>query len=135
MTFKLKNNYRFLKHKLSAFQWYIVMIWKSWFFVIFIDVRALKMAPDGPWGLKNNYRFFVRFLLYYTRSVDHLYFSWINGNITLAQQLYSVFYKGQKVIGYWFREEHLQIVILFHIGNHIFRHVTTLMPACKPRQS
>ena len=78
-------------------------------------------------------RFFARFFLDYTRSVDHLYFSRIDDNITLAQQLYSVFYKGQKMIGHWFREELLQIVILLHIGNHIFRHVVTLLSACKLR--
>ena len=38
--------------------------------------------------------FFARFPFDNTRSVDHLYFSWIDGNISLAQQLYSVFYEG-----------------------------------------
>ena len=52
MTFKLKNNYRFLKHKLSAFHWYISCHdVKSWFFVIFW-CTSFKMAPDAPWGLK-----------------------------------------------------------------------------------
>ena len=38
--------------------------------------------------------FFARFPFDYACSVDHLYFSWIDGNITLAKQLYSVFYEG-----------------------------------------
>ena len=38
-------------------------------------------------------RVFAGFLPDYTRSVDHLYFSRVDDNITLAQQLYSVFYK------------------------------------------
>ena len=77
----------------------------------------------------------ARFPLDYTCCVDQLSFSWIDGNISLAQQLYSVFYEWQKMIGYLFREELLQIVILFPIGNHIFRHVATSVSACKLRLS
>ena len=54
---------------------------------------------------------------------------------SLAQQRNSVFYKQFKMVGYGFREELLQIVILLRIGNHIFRNVVTLVSACKLRQS
>ena len=79
--------------------------------------------------------FFARFPLHYTCCVDQLYFSRVNCSISLAQQLYSMFYERQKMIGYLFRKELLQIVILFPIGNHIFRHVATLVSACKLRLS
>merc|ERR1711872_85030 len=71
----------------------------------------------------------------YTCCVDQLYFSWVNCSISLEQQLYSVFYEPQKMIGYLFRKELLQIVILFPIVNHIFRHAATMVSACKLRLS
>ena len=104
--------------------------------IVLINVSS-RLARQGQIlvGNQKHGQFFSRFPLDYTCCVDHLYFSWIDGNITLAKQLYSVFYEGQKMIGYLFREELLQIVILFPIGNHIFRHVATLVSACKLRQS
>ena len=104
--------------------------------VILIDVSTrFKGQGQTLVGKQKHGQSFAGFPLDDTRSVNHLYFSRVYQNITLAKQPYSVFYERQKMIWYWFREELLQIVILFPIGNHIFRHVATLVSACKLRLS
>ena len=50
MSFKPKNNYRILKYKFSAFQWYITCHdMKKWIFVIFWCM-SFKMDSKWIWG-------------------------------------------------------------------------------------
>ena len=66
MTFKLKSNYRFLKHKLSAFHWYISchdvkklifcqydMIWYDmiWYDMIWYDMIWYDMTIQSDYKI------------------------------------------------------------------------------------